>query len=397
VRFGQVVTNLVSNAVKFTQDGEVTVRVQTERTDTDTTVLRVEVADTGIGIPAEVQPLLFESFTQADASTTREYGGSGLGLAICRRLVEALGGEIGFTSEVGVGTTFWFTAAFEDASAGRVATRPTRAPVRETALPASTTARGTVLVAEDNAVNQLVARGMLEGLGFAVEFAEDGHEAVTAVTSAPDRFVAVLMDCQMPRLDGYAATRAIREWEQRGARLPIIAMTASVVVGEEDRCLEAGMDDFLVKPVDFELLGSTLARWVDGTPLDHEAHRVTDDSGLLDLERITMLQEFGSDERSFFEQFVHTFQARVPHDVDAIRSAVQTGDFVRLAEAAHLLKGSAQNLGAAELGRVCQALEDAGREQNLSEAAELLGALEEQASGAVEALRALGVPGGLAV
>ena len=170
-----------------------------------------------------------------------------------------------------------------------------------------------------------------------------------------------------------------------------------MVVGEEDRCLEAGMDDFLVKPVDFELLGSTLARWVDGAPVATGGHRITDDSGLLDLERITMLREFGSGERSFFEQFVHTFRARLPHDLEAIRSAVRTGDHRRLSEAAHLLKGSAQNLGAAELGRVCQTLEDAGLAGDLSRADRLLTALQEQASAAVAALRALEVPGELAV
>ena len=255
-------------------------RVETQRTDSDNTVLKVQVEDTGIGIPPEVKPLLFESFTQADASTTREYGGTGLGLAICRRLVEALGGEIGFTSEVGAGTHVLVHRRLRgrgcragSRSDVHVRTRGRRGPRRRGRRVArSSWPRTTPSTSWSR-------RGMLEGLGFDVEFAEDGREAVSAVTSEPGRFVAVLMDCQMPRLDGYAATRAIREWERPGARLPIIAMTASVVVGEEDRCLEAGMDDFLVKPVDFELLGSTLARWVDGTPAANGAHRITDDWG----------------------------------------------------------------------------------------------------------------------
>jgi len=388
VRFGQIVTNLVSNAVKFTQDGQVTLRVEAGRSNADGPLLRVEVADTGIGIPPDVQPLLFESFSQADASTTREYGGTGLGLAICRRLVHALGGEIGFTSEVGVGSTFWFTAAFEDASpmaAGR--TVPRRGH-----LTAVGRAQGTVLVAEDNAVNQLVARGMLEALGYSVEFAQDGEEAVTAVTSDPDRFVAVLMDCQMPRLDGYAATRAIREQEAPGTWLPIIAMTASVVLGEEDRCLEAGMDDFIVKPVDFALLESTLAKWIESSVRqDGVAPVLAAEAGVLDLERVRMLQELRPD-HSFFDQFVETFVARVPHDLDAIGSAVRSADGVRLAESAHLLKGSAENLGAVEVGRTCQLLEHAGYTGDLSSADGLLATLAGQTSTAIEALQVLSSP-----
>jgi CheY-like chemotaxis protein/HPt (histidine-containing phosphotransfer) domain-containing protein len=252
-----------------------------------------------------------------------------------------------------------------------------------------------VLVAEDNAVNQLVARGMLQGLGYEVQFAHDGHEAVAAVRAAPTGFVAVLMDCQMPRLDGYEATRAIRALEAPGTRLPIIAMTASVVVGEEDRCLAAGMDDFLIKPVDFERLEATLARWIEGVePLRLEPGP-TRGLGVLDFERIMMLQDLGPNGRSFFEQFVDTFVARLPHDVAAMRAAVLSGDPARLAEAAHLLKGSAQNLGVAEMGRTCQALEDAGLGQDLASAESLLGDLEDQAVAAVEALRALEMQRGL--
>jgi PAS domain S-box-containing protein len=389
VRFGQIVTNLVSNAVKFTRDGQVTVQIGTEPSGTDATLLRVEVVDTGIGIPFEVQPQLFESFTQADASTTREYGGTGLGLAICRRLVEALGGEIGFTSEVGEGSTFWFTAAFEEAQSGHDKRRSAARANGRAAEPSRSDSLGTVLVAEDNAVNQLVARGMLEGLGYCVEFAHDGEQAVSAVASSPGRFVAVLMDCQMPRLDGYAATRAIREQEEPGTRLPIIAMTASVVVGEEDRCLAAGMDDFLIKPVDFETLESTLSAWINGHAPRRAAHDGVAGAGVLDLDRVEMLRELRPDDHSFFDLFVETFVARLPHDLEAIRAAVGAGAHARLVEAAHLLKGSAQNLGAVEVGRVCQVLEDAGLEQDLGKVDHLLAALEEQAAAAVTALSAL--------
>ena len=395
VRFGQIVTNLVSNAVKFTQDGQVTLRVGTDRSQMDAPVLRVEVVDTGIGIPLDVQPRLFDSFTQADASTTREYGGTGLGLTICRRLVEALGGEIGLVSEVGVGSTFWFTTTLEEPSEEHRSIAAAPIAATESSPPTATNpGQGVVLVAEDNALNQQVARGMLEGLGYEVEFAHDGREAVTAVTSSPGRFVAVLMDCQMPRLDGYAATQAIRQQEEPGARLPIIAMTASVVLGEEDRCIAAGMDDFVVKPVDFEVLGETLSRWIPAATATGSATEIQlAQTGVLDLARIRMLQELRPVGRSFVDQFVETFVGRVPQDLDAIRSAVRDRDDVRLSSAAHLLKGSAQNLGASEVGRVAHELEAAGLSRDLSEADDLLRTLEEQVTLAVDALLALEVTG----
>jgi len=389
LRLQQVVTNLVSNAVKFTSGGEVTVRVALDGDAADAPVVRVEVADTGIGIPPEAQDALFDSFTQADASTTREYGGTGLGLAISRLLVHALRGEIGFTSEVGVGSTFWFTAAFLPADLPRsvpvspeasvlpqpadvVLPAPESSPDQSTPPPSL----GAVLVAEDNVVNQMVARGVLEGLGYTVEFAQDGLEAVAAVAATPGHFAAVLMDCQMPQLDGYEATRVIRQLEQPNVRVPIVAMTASTVAGERERCLDAGMDDFLVKPVDFELLESTLARWVTGEMPQEDDRPPADAAGMLDLTRLRMLRDLRPGDQSFLDQFVQTFVAGIPDDVAAIASAVRVADHARLVEAAHALKGSAVNLGAVEVGRVCAALEDAGGRQDAFAAADLLPTLE---------------------
>jgi PAS domain S-box-containing protein len=391
VRFGQVITNLVSNAVKFTTDGHVAVRVSQEARQTGSRVLRVEVSDTGIGIPVEAQPDLFESFTQADTSTTREFGGTGLGLTISRRLVEALGGEIGFTSEVGVGSTFWFTATFRDS---RAEPGPDAALATSALEPAPTAAPapclGTVLVAEDNAVNQMVARGMLEGLGYAAEFMQDGLEAVAAVTGSPGRYVAVLMDCRMPRLDGYAATLAIRQQQRPEDRVPIIAMTASAVVGERERCLAAGMDDFLAKPVGFELLEATLARWIGGSPSTQALPAGGEvEDGVIDLVRVKMLQDLRPGDRSLFEQFVDTFLKKVSGDVEAIEGAVRCADHPRLVDAAHVLKGSAQNLGAAEVGRVCQALESAGGQEDTGAAEALIPVLTEQVDRASYALKAL--------
>ena len=390
VRFGQVLTNLVSNAVKFTSGGAVTIRVRDVDPQAGSCVLLVEVVDTGIGVPMQARGALFDSFTQADASTTREYGGTGLGLTISRRLVEALGGEIDFTSEVGVGSTFWFTVPFALAGEGPELVSAEPAP-SGTGTASVRPSAGVVLVAEDNLVNQMVARGVLEGLGYQVQFAPDGLEAVAAVTATPDRFVAVLMDCQMPRLDGYEATRMVRELERPGARVPVIAMTASTVMGERDRCLAAGMDDILVKPVDFALLETTLASWIElGSAPDRGGSDEVDACGVLDLARVQMLRDLRPGDQSFLEQFVDAFLARAPYDVEAIGLAVRDGDHPRLIESAHGLRGSAQNLGALAIGQVCQALEDAGRRGDSVVAADLVPALTEQLSTTTRALRDLG-------
>lgn len=386
-RFGQVVTNLVSNAVKFTHHGHVVVEVALEAKGSDEagqSTLRVEVADTGIGIPLAAQAGLFESFTQADPSTTREYGGTGLGLSISRRLVHALGGDIGFTSEEGVGTTFWFTATFEQAAPLAV---PPGVAVSGPS-PAPSAIRRTVLVAEDNDLNRLVAQGMLEALGYVVEFAHDGEQALAQVAEGSEDFVAVLMDCQMPRMDGYDATRAIRLQEAPGSHLPIIAMTASAMAGEEERCLRAGMDDFVAKPVDFDKLGRVLERWTAPAPAANGRRGVqTDGADVLDLERVIMLEQLRPGNHSLFEQFVKSFDLRAPDNAAAIHAALAERDASRLAQAAHLLKGSAENIGAAAVGRLCAELEEAGRNEDLDSALQAAGRLDEVLSRALHALQ----------
>ncbi len=254
---------------------------------------------------------------------------------------------------------------------------------------AGTASLGAVLVVDDNVVNRMVARGVLEGLGYTVAFAQDGLEAVAAVAATPGHFDAVLMDCQMPQLDGYEATRGIRRLEQPHLRVPVIAMTASTLAGEKERCLAAGMDDFLLKPVDFELLESTLARWVRGESPPEAARAPTDESGLLDLTRIRMLRDLRPGDESFLDQFVDTFVDGVPGDVVALTSAVRVADHDLLVEAAHALKGSALNLGAVEVGRVCAALESAGGRQDAVAASDLLPVLEDVVERTLQALRSL--------
>jgi PAS domain S-box-containing protein len=257
-RLGQVLLNLVSNAVKFTTGGEVAVHVSTRRRGGEDPVVRIEVADTGIGIEPEALDRMFEPFTQADVSTTRNYGGTGLGLAIARELIELMGGTIGAESESGHGSTFWFELAFSAPVA------PDRRPPRPESL--SVDARPLwltaplLLVAEDNAVNQIIAVAALERCGCRVEVVNDGRKALEALSTRS--YDAVLMDCQMPEMDGYEATAELRRRESGDRHTPVIAMTAHAMAGDRENCLEAGMDDYISKPMRRQQLIDTLQRWI---------------------------------------------------------------------------------------------------------------------------------------
>ena len=255
-RMRQVLINFMTNAIKFTEQGEVRVRVQCLSAFASRVMVRLEVRDTGIGISEEKQKDLFQSFTQADGSTTRKYGGTGLGLAIVRQLVLMMGGKIGVESEPGQGSAFWCELDFPVAAMGaQTEERKEDRTLAEGAL------QGHILLVEDNKVNQMVAGKMLAGMGLTVDLAENGEKALAAL--AKKRYDLVLMDCQMPVLDGYEATRAFRSREPRSEkRLPIIAMTANAMEGDRQKCLEAGMDDYIAKPVKKELLRKLLGQWL---------------------------------------------------------------------------------------------------------------------------------------
>ena len=237
----QVLANLLSNALKFTRRGGIALHVRRDEAVDDGVMLRFDVSDTGIGIPPDKQKVIFEEFVQADASTTRRYGGTGLGLAIASRLVDALGGAIGLESEPGRGSTFHFTARCGLSETGADEAPPSREPVAE-GVPLR------VLLAEDSVANQRVAVGFLERAGHRVRTVGDGAAAVAAC--AAERFDVVLMDLQMPEMDGYAATAAIRRREEaEGAGpTPILALTARASRSNEAWCLAAGFDGFLLKP-----------------------------------------------------------------------------------------------------------------------------------------------------
>ena len=518
-RLRQVLANLGSNAVKFTESGEVSIRARVEDANAEHVLLRVDVADTGIGVHPDLRPVLFDAFTQADPSTTREHGGTGLGLAISRQLVTALGGNIEVASEPGAGQrSFSFTAQFAHAtglpseplppadpellrgrrvlvvddnatnrlildeelsawnmlpttvatvaeamaalqeagergapydvavldlvlsdgdglslaraitaatpgspprllllSSGQVDAAAAHAagiavslskPVRQSELveglvtaatsevpaelevtpPATADPGGQrILVVEDNEVNQMVAVGLLESAGYAADVVGDGVQAVTAL-AGDHGYAAVLMDCRMPRLDGFDATRRIRSEETAGTRVPIIAMTASALEGEQQRCAEAGMDDFLTKPVDAGRMVRVLRRWAGGdasaaVPLVPEP--VT---AVVDRTRMRMLDGLHRDGKSLFQRAAVSFEANALGNLADLRSAVADLDGDALAAHAHRLRGSATNVGLPALGQAAGELEDLGRDGRLEDAAAALGRLATALDHALTAL-----------
>jgi len=530
-RLRQVLLNLGSNAIKFTREGEVSVTLTPQASDAASILLRCEVRDTGIGVPAHRIEALFQPFSQVDASTTRDYGGTGLGLSIVRRLVTLMGGEAGVRSIEGQGSVFWFTArlgvprdaaarapvelecargrhalvvddnaahrevlmqqlrelglrtcgAEDESSALRCLQRALdegtpfdimlldhlmpgcdglhlgkrigrdgrwartrlvlvtthRAQVAEeaahyglaaclskpvareslrtcvsgllggphgvaaegarttgiTAGAPTTTARGLILLAEDNPVNQKVARASLEKLGYAVEIVANGVEAIAAWESGSHALI--LMDCQMPVMDGYQAAREIRRRESVGAHIPIIALTADAMRGADRQCLEAGMDGYLTKPFDRVHLGELLARHlgtmqasgavsVGGEPA---APRTRDASGQTPVDLAQLEQVTGGD-ASFERELIQVFIDSGDEALRDIRAALERGDLGSVRRAAHRLRGSTANIRANPASLAAGRLEEAARAGDMGRARQLEEELHREAERAIEFVRA---------
>jgi len=484
-RLGQVLGNLLANAIKFTEKGEVVARVSVLEEWEDEVVVQFAVTDTGVGIPEAALPRLFQPFSQADSSTTRRFGGTGLGLAISKRLVEMMGGGIGVSSTAGTGSTFWFTTRFKRQGeprrrasppplAGRLAlvaapsatvcatlerqlsalgvivrtatdlrgargtledeasedidlvvvdaglpgldvpafVREVRAlsraarvvllvpiggppvegvagpdavlvkPVRPSVLQERLTAVVTgdtpvtvpepagaawgsvdphaplVLVVEDNDINRAVAMRSLERLGYRTRGARHGAEAVEAF--APEAYAAVLMDCQMPVMDGYEATVKLRAAEAGRRPTPILAMTAGALAGDRERCLAAGMDDYIAKPVVFEQLAAILARWapVSGAPAEASSPSAAP-AARLDERVVDQLRALDSPGSGFFDGVVGMFLDTTPTRLDALARAAAAGDVPALQAAAHALRSTCGNLGARRMHDLCAQIEEA--------------------------------------
>jgi PAS domain S-box-containing protein len=263
LRLGQILLNLVGNAVKFTATGAITLRARLTEEGPSDVLLRCEVIDTGIGISPEDQKRLFTAFEQADGSMTRKYGGTGLGLAISKRLARLMGGEIGVESQPGQGSTFWFTVRLDKATHDAVPSAPTFAAQSADERLLDQYAGKRILLAEDEPINQEVSRGLLEDAGLVVDLAEDGQHAVALARR--NRYALILMDMQMPNLNGIDATKAIRALPGY-ADTPILAMTANAFNEDRQACLDAGMNDHIAKPVDPQVLFETLLKWLGTSP-----------------------------------------------------------------------------------------------------------------------------------
>ncbi len=341
-RLRQVLLNLVGNAIKFTREGKVMLRVRPEIIKKDETLILFSVSDTGIGIPEDKQKVIFEAFAQADASTTRQYGGTGLGLTISSQLVQLMGGRISLQSKAMSGSTFYFTLPFGIPAKPSVSTP---AVVPSSAYPGPLD----ILLVEDNAVNQKLARLLLKRMNHRVTLAANGKAALQALRKRS--FDLILMDIQMPVMGGFEATAAIRADEKRtGGHIPIIAMTAHAMAGDRERALQAGMDDYISKPIRFENLRSVIVR--NAPP---------------GIEAATLLDGVGGD-RELLLEVVDMFLADTPKLLARIERAIARKDADRLKETAHALKGSVGNFDSGALFESVRRLEMMGRDNQIQQA-----------------------------
>ena len=379
-RLRQILVNIVGNAIKFTEQGEVVIAVDAESGER-AVLVHFSVTDTGIGVPAEKQRMIFEAFAQVDGSTTRKYGGTGLGLTISAKLVELMGGKIWVESQEGKGSTFHFTARLglqqeRDSEAGAQRVPP---PVRS----AGTVTRPLhVLVAEDCAANQILVVRLLEKRGHTAVVAQDGREALAAFDLR--RFDVVLMDVQMPEMNGFEVTAAIRERERiTGEHIPIIAMTAYAIRGDRERCLAAGMDRYLPKPIVASRLFEVVEDLVSGRVEQPEPDTNGQSSEWNDGS--DLLLRFDGDEQ-LLRAVANVFLSDSPRLVAQVREAIANRDAGALERAAHAVRGSVGNFGAPHAVEAARRLEAMARDHDLSQAPAAGATLEAEIASLVRVL-----------
>jgi len=366
VRLQQVIGNLVNNAIKFTPSGEVSIRVRLVEARAKENVLRLEVRDTGIGMTGEEQERVFEAFTQASAETTSRFGGTGLGLSISRQLTQLMGGTIEMRSRPGEGTEVRVTLPLLVAEAKAVAASaasalPTLSRAEPPPVEAAVRDGRLVLVVDDHPINRIVLLKQVNALGYAGEIAEDGAEALRKWESR--RFALLLLDCNMPRMSGYDVARAIRAREREAGLAPtrIVACTANALVGEAEKCFEAGMDDYVTKPVELAQLSGKLSRWLQNGPVEAQA-----------LDEVS-----GGDERVAHEMLARFWRYN-EEDARALRDAFRRRSGEDVMAACHRIKGAGRTIGAQQLAAACERAELAARAGDWPAVESAMGAFERE-------------------
>lgn len=397
-RLRQIITNLVGNAIKFCAQGQISVAVELLSLEGDYAILQFSVTDSGIGIAEEACQRIFEQFEQADSSTTRKYGGTGLGLAICKKLVELMDGQIRVESQVGVGSCFLFTARFllgsEELLTANLESSLVSSQSRQAPLD--------ILLADDVEINRALVQGILEPHGHRITCAEDGVKALEAYKSGP--FDIVLMDVQMPEIDGLQVTRAIREYERISgskAHMPIIAMTAFAGNENYQICLDAGMDDYLSKPISHSKLLQILNKFC---PHHNESEELTagdiseaappetlpNEPELKAFAQNELLERLGG-RAEMIPRFVGLFCTGFLSEMNELIAALTANNADSVRRHAHAIKGSSANIAAMRLNRLAGLLEKAAKAGDLSEAAQQLAQIQKEYRGFCETVTALGI------
>jgi signal transduction histidine kinase/CHASE1-domain containing sensor protein/CheY-like chemotaxis protein/HPt (histidine-containing phosphotransfer) domain-containing protein len=389
-RLRQIVLNLIGNSIKFTEKGKIEFGVAVEEDIGDWVRLRFSITDTGIGIPHEKQVNIFSPFTQADSSVTRKYGGTGLGLTISRQLAEMMGGAIGVESEAGKGSTFWFTAIFEKQNESQIQKSTIYSTeVKQIEISTARKKNIRILVAEDNFTNQIVAAEMLKKLGFhGVDIAANGHEALTALHNIA--YDLVLMDCHMPEMDGFEATRRIREAQSEvlNPHIPVIAMTALAMKGDKEHVLDAGMDDYLSKPVELADMAKMLEKWlphnqgnteVDSMNNDEEAAAdiKKPDTSVSVFNKASFLARLMGDE-NLVRKIGKMFLDDMPVQIEKLSADIAAGDSKAAGAQAHKIKGASANVGGEAMRDIASEMERAGNSGDLDSQKNLLPELQKQ-------------------
>ena len=390
-RLRQVLVNLLGNAVKFTAHGEVAVRVRVDAEETTMATLRFTVKDTGIGFRQDRAAALFEPFVQADGSSTRRYGGTGLGLTISRQLVEMMGGRIGADGEAGKGSTFWFTAVFE-MQPERKKQPPANIPIEAKQvglapiLPLSCdqpsvverNSRARILLVEDNLTNQEVAVAMLRKLGYSAHLVTDGVEALQALRQTD--FDLVLMDCEMPEMDGYEATRRIRDHRTGtlNPHIPIVAITAGAMTGDREKCLDAGMSDYIAKPIELWQLTEAMQKWLRSPA---EKLHPSAPPAQTTIEKVFNLEDLLArlmGDKELADKVIAGFLKDVPRQLHTLKKMLEEGDADGARRQAHMIKGAAATMSAETLRALCAEAQEAATARELSRALALMPQMEKQ-------------------